>query len=118
MSTYLGNPSLSTAVKDRVSTTFQQTLELYKQGRVDEAVSGCQLMLQMDPMFDPAKKLLQKARNPSAAIDVDKLVPESADDALAEARKALAARDFQRVVAITTEVLTNDLMNDGARILG
>ena len=28
MSTYLGNPSLSTAVKERVSSTFQQALEI------------------------------------------------------------------------------------------
>jgi tetratricopeptide (TPR) repeat protein len=36
---------------------------------------------------------------------------------LAEARAAMAARDFERVVQITTEILTNDLMNDEARVL-
>jgi tetratricopeptide (TPR) repeat protein len=118
MSTYLGNPSLSTAVKERVSSTFQQALGLYKQGRSDEVIAGCNLILQMDPSFDPAKKLLEKTRNPSLPIDVDALVPESADGAMSEARSAMASRDFQRVVNITTEVLTNDLMNDDARILG
>src|SRR5205085_1388297 len=44
--------------------------------------------------------------------------PASASDALVEARAAMASRDFQRVVNITTEILTNDLMNDEARILG
>src|SRR5205085_1994803 len=44
--------------------------------------------------------------------------PASASDALVEARAAMASRDFQRVVNITTEILTNDLMNDDARILG
>ena len=117
MPTYLGNPSLSNAVKDRVISTFQQTLSLYKQGRTDEAMSGCNLMLQMDPMFEPARKLVEKMRNPNAPIDVDTLLPNSDDDALREARTAMAQRDFQRVVQITTEILTNDLMNDAARIL-
>jgi tetratricopeptide (TPR) repeat protein len=117
MPTYLGNPSLSNAVKDRVISTFQQALTLYKQGRSDEAMSGCNLMLQMDPMFEPARKLVEKMRNPNAPIDVDTLLPNSDDDALREARTAMATRDFPRVVQITTEILTNDLMNDAARIL-
>lgn len=119
MSTYLGNPSLSTAVKDRVSSTFHQALALYRQGRIQEVIAGCTLILQMDPLFDPAKKLMEKARNPSSPIDVDTLSPTtSADEALMEARRAMVQRDFQRVIQITTEVLTNDLMNDDARILG
>src|SRR5205085_8126716 len=118
MSTYAGNTSLSTAVKDRVISTFQQTLALYKQGRMDEVIAGCGLILRMDPMFDPAKKLVDKTRNPGLPIDVDTLLPADAADALAQARAAMAARDYQVVVNITTEVLTNDLMNDEARILG
>src|SRR2546421_12174738 len=75
MSTYLGNDSLSPAVKERVLSTFQQTLALYKQGRMEEVVAGCGLILRMDPQFDPAKKLLDKSRNPQLPIDVDKLGP-------------------------------------------
>jgi tetratricopeptide (TPR) repeat protein len=117
MATYLGNASLSPAVKDRVLSTFQQALTLYKQGRHDEVVQGCGLILRMDPLFDPAKKLLEKTRNPSSPIDVDALVPAPARDPMGEAREAMAARDFQRVVTITTEVLTDDLLNDDARVL-
>jgi tetratricopeptide (TPR) repeat protein len=118
MATYMGNPSLSNAVKDRVVNTFQQTLSLYKQGRREEVVAGCNLMLQMDPLFDPAKKLLEKTRNPASPIDVDALLPTaSADDAMREAHTAMQQRDFPRVIQITTEILTNDLMNDDARIL-
>ena len=114
--TYPGNPSLSTAVKDRVMSTFRQTVTLYQQGRMDEIGAGCNLILQMDPMFDPAKKLLDKMRNPALPIDVDSLLPN--DNAnLEQARQAMAARDFERVVHITTEILTNDLMNDEARVL-
>jgi tetratricopeptide (TPR) repeat protein len=119
MATYLGNPALSSAVKERVSTTFQQAVALYKQGRTDEVLAGCDLILKMDPQFQPARKLQEKTRNPMAPIDVDSLVPSSdADNALALARKAMAVRDFQQVVNITTEILTNDLLNDDARVLG
>lgn len=117
MSAYPGNASLSTAVKDRVIATFQQTLGLYKQGRSAEVVAGCNLILQMDPLFDPAKKLLDKARNPALPIDVERLMPAGRNDALQQAREAMAARDFQQVINITTEILTNDLMNEEARLL-
>src|SRR3954468_9771312 len=112
MATYLGNASLSPAVKDRVLSTFQQAVALYKQGRHDEVIQGCGLILRMDPMFDPAKKLLEKARNPSAPIDVDALLPDSADDdRIKEARTAMAGRDFQRVLDISSELLADDLTN-------
>src|SRR5881396_126806 len=118
MSTYPGNISLSNAVKERVVTTFQQAVTLYKQGRTDEVVQGCGLILRMDPMFDPAKKLLEKARNPNAPIDVDALLPTEANDSrLRDARTAMAGRDFQRVLDFTTEMLTDDLTNDDARVL-
>src|SRR5260221_6903903 len=121
MSTYLGNDALSPAVKERVISTFQQTLALYKQGRTDEVVAGCGLILRMDPAFDPAKKLLDKPRTPDLPLDVASLgtaAPEmSTANAMDEARRALAARDFQRAINLTTEILTNDLMNDDARIL-
>lgn len=116
--TYPGNPSLSSAVKDRVVSTFQQTLALYHQGRTEEVVAGCTLILQMDPMFDPARKLFDKTRNPGLPIDVDGLIPTDGRSAMQQAREAMAARDFQRVVHLTTEILTNDLLNDEARILG
>ncbi|HXG58112.1 MAG TPA: hypothetical protein VNL91_03745, partial [Thermoanaerobaculia bacterium] len=119
MSTYLGNSALSAAVKERVTSTFDQILALYRQGRTDEALAGCNLILQMDPMFDPARKLLEKVRNPNAPIDVDTLSGSASDgDALAEAKAAMAARDFERVIHLTTEILTNDLLNEEARILG
>lgn len=108
-------------MKERVLSTFQQTLGLFKQGRTDEVVAGCNLLLQMDPMFDPAKKLLSKLRNPALPIDVDALLPGAAAaqrSPMEHAREAMAARDFQRVVHLTSEILTDDLLNDEARILG
>src|SRR5215813_13038555 len=118
MATYLGNASLSTAVKERVLSTFQQTVALFKQGRTDEVIQGCGLILRMDPMFDPAKKLLEKARNTASPIDVDALLPSTGEDGrVRDARTAMAGRDFQRVLELTTELLTEDLTNDDARVL-
>jgi tetratricopeptide (TPR) repeat protein len=115
---YPGNPSLSSAVKDRVVSTFQQSLALYQQGRTDDVTAGCTLILQMDPMFDPAKKLLEKMRNPSLPIDVNALLPTDGRSSMQQSREAMAERDFQRVIHLTNEILTNDMMNDEARVLG
>src|SRR6266496_836399 len=117
MSTYPGNVSLSNAVKERVVSTFQQAIALYKQGRAEEVAQGCALILRMDPQFEPAKKLLEKARNPAAPVDVDALARQLTADPMGEARAAMAARNFQKVIDLTTEVLTNDLLNDEARVL-
>jgi tetratricopeptide (TPR) repeat protein len=114
---YPGNASLSSAVKERVVSTFQQTLTLYHQRRTEEVVAGCTLILQMDPVFDPARKLLEKTRNPGLPIDVDSLLPTSAAPSLLQAREAMAARDFERVVQLTSAILSDDLLNDEARIL-
>jgi tetratricopeptide (TPR) repeat protein len=100
-----------------VTSTFQQALDLYRAGRTDEVIQGCTLILQMDPLFDPAKKLLEKTRNPSSPINVESLMPGQATQSLNEARTAMASRDFERVLQITNEILTNDLMNDDARVL-
>jgi len=116
MATYPGNASLSSAVKDRVLSTFQQALTLYKQGRAAEVVEGCTLILRMDPTFDPARKLLEKTRNPNANVDVDSLMP-STDDPLREARAAMAARDFQRANDLTSEVLRDDFTHEEARAI-
>src|SRR3954452_7681554 len=117
MATYPGNASLSSAVKERVLSTFQQALALYKQGRSAEVVEGCTLILRMDPTFDPARKLLEKTRNPNAPIDVDSLLPAESGSALSEAHAALLARDFQRAADLTSEVLRDDFTNEEARLL-
>src|SRR5258705_9613401 len=114
---YAGNPSLASAVRERVNSTFQQAVELYRAGRMDEVIQGCTLILQMDPLYDNARKLLEKARNPSSAVDVESFMPGLETESLNEARAAMASRDFERVLQITTEILTDDLMNDDARVL-
>ena len=114
---YPGNASLSSAVKERVVSTFQQTLALYHQRRTDEVAAGCTLILQMDPMFDPARKLMDKVRNPSLPIDVDMLMPQQGAASMQQAREAMDARDFERVLQLTSAILSEDLLNDDARVL-
>jgi tetratricopeptide (TPR) repeat protein len=115
---YPGNASLSSAVKDRVLSTFRQALVLYHEGRTEEVTAGCTLILQMDPTFDPARKMIEKIKNPALPIDVDTLLPQDPRTAIQAAREAMADRDFERVIHTTTEILTNDLLNDEARVLG
>jgi tetratricopeptide (TPR) repeat protein len=114
---YPGNASLSSAVKERVVSTFQQTLALYHQRRTDEVAAGCTLILQMDPMFDPARKLMEKVRNPSLPIDVDMLMPQQGGASMQQAREAMDAREFERVLQLTSAILSEDLLNDDARVL-
>lgn len=110
---------MSSAVKERVVSTFQQTLTLYHQRRTEEVVAGLTLILQMDPMFDPARKLMEKTRNPNAPIDVDALMPvPQGSPSMQQAREAMAARDFESVMQLTSAILSEDLLNDEARILG
>jgi len=114
---YPGNASLSSAVKERVISTFQQAVALYHQRRTDEVGAGCTLILQMDPMFDPARKLMEKVRNPSLPIDVDMLLPQPGGASMQQAREAMDARDFERVLQLTSAILSEDLLNDDARVL-
>ncbi|MGH9459141.1 MAG: tetratricopeptide repeat protein [Thermoanaerobaculia bacterium] len=123
---YPGNPALPSEVRQRVLTTFKQTLDLYNQGLLDDVVSGCEFLLKMDPLFAPAKKLLEKARNPAAPIDIAALAqfaPAAAPAAaapsagadLADARTALDAREFQRASDLAAAILRTDMTNEEAQ---
>ncbi|MEM8961867.1 MAG: hypothetical protein AAGD38_10325 [Acidobacteriota bacterium] len=58
--TYPGNASLPLNVRERIVNTFRQTLDLAAQGRVEEAMSGCEFVLDMDPLFHPATTLRER----------------------------------------------------------
>jgi len=111
---YPGNRDLPVEVRDRVLTTFRQAVELHKTGRLDEVVAGCDLILKMDPQFSPAKKLLEKAQNPSGPSAAPGVGSRTAD-ALSAAREALKNRDFGRAVELSNEILRSDLTNEQAQ---
>ena len=78
--TYPGNPSLSADAQQRILGTFQQTLDLAEQGSRQEALLGCDFVLRMDPHFEPARRLLDRLKLGTGAVQVADLkdAPESA----------------------------------------
>jgi tetratricopeptide (TPR) repeat protein len=70
---YPGNLSLPTEVREKILSTFRHTLDLYRDGKVDDCLIGCDFILKMDPRFAPARKLQEKAKNPKAEVDVAEL---------------------------------------------
>ncbi|MCA1580195.1 MAG: hypothetical protein LC796_02145 [Acidobacteria bacterium] len=53
--TYPGNPSLPREVKDKILSTFRHTLNLFKEGKLDDCLIGCDFILKMDARFAPAR---------------------------------------------------------------
>jgi tetratricopeptide (TPR) repeat protein len=70
---YPGNLSLPIEVREKILSTFRHTLDLFRDGKIDDCLIGCDFILKMDPRFAPARKLQEKARNPKAEIDLAQL---------------------------------------------
>lgn len=70
---YSGNPALSSDVKQRILSTFDQTLELAREGNRQEALLGCDFVLRMDPQFQPAHRLQDRLRSTTGPVQVDDL---------------------------------------------
>jgi tetratricopeptide (TPR) repeat protein len=135
---YPGNPSLPSEVRERVLATFRQTLSLYDEVKLDEVVAGCDLILEMDDRFEPAKKLRQKAKDPSAPIDLGELYalrdappavaasgdasPETdAGDSEAlvlDAVEKLNRGEYQNAIDICNEILSRHPDNEEAQRVG
>jgi tetratricopeptide (TPR) repeat protein len=88
---YPGNPSLSPDVQQRIGSTFEHTLGLASGGSRREALLGCDFVLRMDPLFEPARRLQERLEAAPGPVPVDDLrVPPAAAPA-AEASRAGAA---------------------------
>jgi tetratricopeptide (TPR) repeat protein len=116
---YPGNPSLPKEVREKILSTFKHTLNLYHEGKLDDCVIGCDFILKMDPRFSPARRLLEKAKNPAADVDLIELeaivatTPVRQQRASADAEKLLVravesynARDFDACINAAEQVLT------------
>src|SRR4051812_10607144 len=75
---YSGSSSLSSEVKQRLLSTFEQTLELARDGNRQEALLGCDFVLRMDPQFEPAHVLQERLRASAGPVDVHDLMPAGA----------------------------------------
>ena len=118
-SSYPGNPSLPKEVRDKILSTFRHTLNLYKEGKTDDCLIGCDFILKMDPRFAPARQLLEKTRNPAAGVDVgeleslvaatptrqERVASVEADKLLVRAAESLNARDFEAAIGAADQVL-------------
>jgi tetratricopeptide (TPR) repeat protein len=116
---YPGNPSLPREVRDKILSTFRHTLNLFREGKTDDCLIGCDFILKMDPRFGPARQLLEKSRNPAADVDIEGLeaiVAETpsrqgrretgeTDRLLVRAVESLNARDFDAAIATAEQVL-------------
>ncbi|MGH9399197.1 MAG: hypothetical protein ACRD00_02430 [Thermoanaerobaculia bacterium] len=116
---YPGNPSLPREVREKILSTFRHTLNLYKEGKIDDCLLGCDFILKMDARFAPARSLIQKAKNPSADVDVAELeslvaetltrqeraVAAEPDRLLVRAVESYNARDFDAAAAAAEQVL-------------
>lgn len=78
MSTYPGNPALGDEVKQRIVATYEQSLDLAERGRREEALLGCDFVLELDPQFAPAGKLRERLAGAGTGT------PELADMRLGE----------------------------------
>ncbi|HEY7111804.1 MAG TPA: hypothetical protein VIA45_02625 [Thermoanaerobaculia bacterium] len=117
---YPGNPSLPREVRDKILSTFKHTLSLYQEGKTDDCLIGCDFILKMDPRFSPARRLLEKTKNPAAEIDLIELEaivagaparggrPTAADaeKMLVRAVESYNARDFDACINAAEQVLT------------
>ena len=116
---YPGNPSLPKEVRDKILSTFRHTLNLFKEGKTDDCVIGCDFILKMDPRFAPARQLMDKAKNPAAAVDVhgleaivaatptrqERVASAEVDKLLVRAAESLNARQFEAAITAAGQVL-------------
>jgi tetratricopeptide (TPR) repeat protein len=116
---YPGNTSLPREVRDKILSTFRHALNLYKEGKTDDCLIGCDFILKMDSRFTPARQLMEKARNPANEIDVagleaivaetparqERVATAETDRLLVRAVESFNARDFDAAIAAAEQVL-------------
>jgi hypothetical protein len=67
---YVGNSSLSPQIQERILNTFQQTLSLAQEENRQEALLGCDFILRLDPLFEPARRLQERLNETEGAVEV------------------------------------------------
>lgn len=70
---YPGDTSLSDDIKERILTTFEQALDLTDSGSRKEALLGCDFVLRLDPLFEPARVLHKRLRGEEGEITTEDL---------------------------------------------
>lgn len=81
---YAGNAKLSQEIQNRITNTFQQTIALIEEGNVQEALLGCDFILRLDPLFEPARKLQERLQESGADVALEDLAAFAASPLDAE----------------------------------
>lgn len=76
---YPGNESLAPDIQARVLDTFQQTLKLVESDSRKEAELGCDFILRLDPLFEPARWLQDRLSTATGTIVLDDVKAAVAD---------------------------------------
>ncbi len=108
--TYPGDSSLSPEVRQRILTTYRQTLQLASQGKSAEALLGCDFLLRLDAQFAPARSLQQMLQSGSPAAVFAELLEETPSEPAAarsggaelgeQLSALLAERRFAELIAL------------------
>lgn len=85
--TYAGDSALSEDIRKRVEETFKQSRVLALEGKTQEATLGCEFVLRLDSLYEPARELLNR-------IELGDL---SDHPAAAEGDPALSLNDPEKV---------------------
>ncbi len=130
--TYPGDSKLSEDIRQRVESTFEQSHDLARQGKIQEASLGCEFVLRLDPLFEPAREFLQRLesgetdfgeKEPSADLepatedlDLEDLA-EPRIDLRAEFEDLLARRDFRTLLSLAQEHQTRIVADPDLRAM-
>lgn len=117
--TYRGDSKLSEDIRQRVESTFEQSLDLARQGKIQEASLGCEFVLKLDPLFEPAREFVRKLEAGEAgavedepAADLEHTPEQGLDpggptepriDLGAEFKDLLERRDFPTLLNLAKE---------------
>jgi len=85
---YVGNEALSPQIQERIQNTFDQTIGLAEEGNRQEALLGCDFILRLDPLFEPARRLQERLNEGEGPVEIGDLTGGEAPQATAVAAPA------------------------------
>lgn len=119
---YPGNPQLPESTKFRIESSFKQAVSLYLSGNMEDCIMGCDFILKMDSQFEPAKILIEKAKNPNFETDLSAIIEKygpqeeiNVDELLIQAIELYNNREFEKTLEILKNVLLKDPNNTEAK---
>jgi tetratricopeptide (TPR) repeat protein len=119
---YPGNPNLPENTKFRIEASFRQAISLYLNGNMEDCIMGCDFILKLDPLFEPAKIIMEKAKDPTSPVDISEIIARygseeeiNLEELLIKAIEFYNKRDFEKTLEILNKVLIKDPNNNEAK---